>query len=481
MMLTIRNVMKLEEDSNMRNVIRHWSFVICLLVGFCKVSLSSGQIPAKPQEKTIAITNATIHTVSGPVIEKGTIIFEKGKITAIESNLTLPRDAEVIDATGKHVYPGLISPDTYIGLMEIGAVRASRDYTETGRINPNVRAEVAVNPESEIIPVTRANGITTFVTSPKGGLISGMSAVMMSDGWTWEEMTLKGSAALNVQWPSMLIRRGAFVLQSEDDQEKERDKQLKELADAFRDARAYMKAKKAEEQKGPPDAVPAGRQGRAGIPYHNVDKRWEAMIPVLEGKVPVVVSASEMQQIQAAVAWAQQEGVRLVIKGGYDAWRVADLLKKNNIPVLAGAIHRLPSRRFEKYDEPFVLPKKLHDAGIQFAIISEDEAPHERNLPYQAAQAAAYGLPKEEALKAITLYPAQIFGVADKIGSLEIGKDATLIVTSGDPLEIMSNVEMEFIQGRRIDLTSKHTMLYEKYKEKYRRRDADGKGAEIKK
>lgn len=415
----------------------------------------AGQIPAKPQEKPIVIKNATIHPVSSAPIERGMIVFDRGKIVAVGTNVTIPQNADVIDGTGKHVYPGLMSPDTYIGLMEIGAVRASRDFAETGRINPNVRAEVAVNPESEIIPVTRANGITTFVTSPRGGLISGLSAVMMSDGWTWEEMTLKAPAALVVQWPLMTIARGWWVTKSEEEQKKDRDKALMELAEAFRDARAYVAAKNAEGQK--------------GIPYHNTDVRWEAMIPVLEGKVPVAVSATEVQQIQAAVAWAQQEGVKLIIRGGHDAWRVTDLLKKHNVPVLAGGIHRLPARRFEKYDEPFTLPKKLYEAGVPFAIISDDEAPHERNLPYHAAQAAAYGLPKEEALKAITLYPAQIFGVADRIGSLEVGKDATLIVTNGDPLEIATRVEMEFIQGRNIDLTSKHTMLYEKYKEKYRR------------
>ncbi len=418
----------------------------------------TGQMPAKPQEKIIAIVNATIHPVSSAAIEKGTIVFDKGKIIAVGAPAivgALPQGADVIDAAGKHVYPGLMSPDTYIGLMEIGAVRATRDYVETGRINPNVRAEVAFNPESEIIPVTRANGITTIVTAPRGGLISGLSAVMTMDGWTWEEMLLKSGAGLYVTWPSMHPQRGWWVTKSDEEQKKERDAQLKELADAFRDARAYMTAKKAETQK--------------GIAYHNVDKRWEAMIPVLERTIPVVVSANEMSQIQAAVAWAHQENLRLIIKGGHDAWRVTDLLKKHNVPVLAGGIHRLPSHRFDKYDEPFVLPKKLFDAGIPFAIISEDEAPHERSLPYQAGYAVAYGLPKDEALKAITLYPAQIFGVADRIGSLEVGKDATLIVTTGDPLEIICNVEMEFIQGRKIDLRSRHTMLYEKYKEKYRR------------
>lgn len=448
----------------MNPVIRLWIMPFGVLVLFLSVDMlfASGQIPAKQQEKTIAIINATIHPVSGPVIENGTIIFENGKITAIEAQKTTPRGAEVIDASGKHVYPGLISPDTYIGLTEIGAVRASRDYAETGAINPNVRAEAAFNPESEIIPVTRANGITTVITSPRGGTLSGLSAAMLMDGWTWEDMTLKAPAALCVNWPDMTIYRGPGVLRSEEDQKKERDRELAELADAFRDARAYMTAKNAEERK--------------GIPYHNVDKRWEAMIPALEGKIPVVVRASGMEEIQAAVAWAQQERVRLVICGGHDAWRVADLLKKNNIPVLAGGVLRMPDRPFERYDEAYVLPKKLYDAGIPFAIISEDEAPHERNLPYHAAMAAAFGLPKEEALRAITLSPAQIFGIADKVGSLEIGKDATLIVTSGDPLEITTTVEMEFIQGRKIDLSSRHTMLYEKYKEKYRRqKEASGK------
>ncbi|MBI5474638.1 MAG: amidohydrolase family protein [Ignavibacteriae bacterium] len=416
-------------------------------------AIASNQIPAKPQEKPIAIVNATIHTVSGPTIEKGMIIFDKGKIIAVGTNAAVPSGAEVIDATGKHVYPGLMSADTYIGLTEIGAVRASNDRIETGRINPNVRAEVAVNPESELIPVARANGITTMVTAPDGGLIAGTSAVMMLDGWTWEEMTLKAPAALVVAWPFMSVQQSS--LKSIEDQKKEREKQLNELANAFRDARAYMIAKMAEEQK--------------GIPYHKIDKRWEAMIPVLQRKTPVVVSAFDMQQIEAAVAWSVQENVRLIIHGGYDAWRVADLLKKYNIPVLAGGIHRLPYRRFDRYDEPFVLPKKLLDAGIRFAIVSGEEAAHERNLPYQAAQAAAYGLPKDEALKAITLYPARIFGVDDRIGSLEVGKDATLIITTGDPLEIVCNVEMEFIQGRKIDLSSKHTQLYEKYREKYRR------------
>jgi len=426
----------------------------CLLMGVL-TGYSSDQIPAKPQDHPIAIVGATIHPVSGPTIETGTILFDKGIIVGVGASVNLTPNTEVIDGSGKHVYPGFISPNTDIGLVEIEAVRASRDMTETGRINPNVRAEVAVNPESELIPVLRAAGITLAVSAPSGGLMSGTSALMMMDGWTWEEMTLRAPLALYVDWPSMRVSRARWMTKTEEEQKKEQEEALEELMNAFRDARAYMKAKKAETEK--------------GIPYHDTDLRWESMIPVLEGKIPVVVWADEVRQIQAAVAWAEQENIRIIIGGGYDAWRAADLLKKKGIPVLAGGIHRLPGRRFEEYDDPYTLPAKLYQAGIRFAIIAGGTAAHERNLPFQAGTAAAYGLPIDAALKAITLTPAEIFGVADRVGSLEAGKDATLIMTTGDPLEISTGILMEYIQGRKIDLTSKHTRLYEKYKEKYRR------------
>jgi len=448
--------------SGASNLIVLVMYLVTFLLSQPPTSPASDQIPARKQQHPIAIIGATIHPVSGADIEKGTIVFQKGIITAVGVQANVPQGAEIINGSGKHVYPGLISADTYIGLIEIGAVRATNDRTETGRINPNVRAEAAFNPESELIPVARANGITMIVTAPSGGLITGTSALMIMDGWTWEEMTFKAPAALNVNWPTMVISRAPRMRKTEEEQKKDREKAIQELADAFRDARAYLTAKKSEQQK--------------GVPYHDVDMRWEAMIPVLEGKVPVVVWANEIQQIQAAVAWAEQEKVKLIIGGGADAWRIAEILSQKKIPVLVGGTHRLPFHRFDEYDDAFTLPVKLQMAGVQFAIISKDEAPHERNLPYHAATAAAYGLPKEEALKAITLYPAQIFGVADRVGSLEVGKDATLILTSGpeefgagDPLEITSQVDMEFIQGRKIDLTSRHTMLYEKYKEKYRR------------
>jgi imidazolonepropionase-like amidohydrolase len=418
-------------------------------------AMASDQIPGKSQEHPIAITGAMIHPVSSAPILGGTVVFEHGVITALGTDVAIPPDAEIIRAEGRHVYPGLISADTHIGLLEIEAVRATDYRQETGRINPNVRAETAFNPESEMIPVTRANGIMIAVVAPSGSLIRGMSAAMLMDGWTWEEMTLKAPLALNIDWPSMATPAASASPESARRMMSERDSALRELTEAVEDARAYRAARLA----GAP----------AGVPAHETDSRWEAMIPVLEGTVPVVVWADEVREIQAAVRWADEEGLRLIIGGGLDAWRAADLLKARNIPVLVGGVYRLPPRRFSSYDEPFSVPMKLYEAGVRFAVTTGEGFYQERNLPYQAATAAAYGLPPEEALRSITLSPAEILGIADRVGSLETGKDATLIVTDGDPLEIPTHVERAFIQGRAVDLSSRHTLLRDKYRERYSR------------
>lgn len=419
---------------------------------------ASDQIPAPKQDHPIALLGGTIHTVSGAALANGTIVFNDGKITALGTDVTLPEGTEQIDVQGKHVYPGLIAANTILGLVEINAVRATRDFAEVGDVNPNVRAEVSINPDSELLPVARANGITLALSVPTSGLIAGTSALIMLDGWTWEDLTLKAPIGLHVRWPAMGVSRSPFVTKSKKEQLKERDEKLQKIREAFAEARAYLKAKDAEAQK--------------GVPYHNTDLRWEAMIPVLKKEIPVFVHANDIRQIQAAIDWATEEDIKMVLVGGQDAWRVADLLEEKNIPVVIGGIHRLPMRRWEAYDTPFTLPLKLHEAGVTFCIASQGGsfgAAHERNLPYHAATAAAYGLPKEEALKAVTLYPAQILGVADQVGSLEVGKEATLIVTDGDPLEITTHIEWEFIQGREIDLSSRHTQLYQKYKTKYQR------------
>jgi imidazolonepropionase-like amidohydrolase len=276
----------------------------------------------------------------------------------------------------------------------------------------------------------------------------------MLDGWTWEDLTLKSHLALIVNWPAMVYTPSPFSRTTKEEWQKQRDEQLKNLREAFANARAYYRAKDAEQQK--------------GVRYHDVDPRWQAMIPVFEGKVPVFVAANELSQIQAAITWAEQEGVKLVIVGGRDSWRVADQLKAKNIPVIVRDIQSAPLRRWEGYDGVFSLPLKLKNAGVRYCITGDGDASNSRNTAYHAANAAAYGLPKDDALKSITLYAAQILGIADRVGSLEVGKDATLIVTDGDPLEIPTVTERMFIQGKKVDLRDKHKQLYEKYKEKYR-------------
>jgi imidazolonepropionase-like amidohydrolase len=428
--------------------------VSCAFFVICFTAVASDAIPAAKQKKPIALIGGTIHTVSGAVIENATIVFDKGTITALGTNVSIPADAERVNIRGKHVYPGIIDAYSNMGLTEIGSVRGTLDISETGSINPSVRAEVAVNPESELIPVARSNGVAVVATVPGGGLISGMAAALMLDGWTSEDLTLKSGLALVVNWPAMVYAPSPFSRTPKEEWQKQRDEQLKMLSEAFANARAYLTAKKAEQQK--------------GIQYHDVDPRWQAMIPVLEARVPVFVNANELSQIQAAITWAEQEGIKPVIVGGRDSWRVADQLKAKNIPVIVTDIQSAPTRRWEGYDAIFTLPLKLKNAGVRFCITGDGSASNSRNTAYHAANAAAYGLPKDDALKSVTLYAAQILGIADKVGSLELGKDATLIVTNGDPLELPTVAEQMFIQGKKIDLRDKHKQLYEKYKEKYR-------------
>lgn len=441
--------------SNAMTPIQRINLAILLVAVTARVALGSPEIPGAAQEGPIALVDGTIHPVSGPPLKRGTLVFDEGRITAIGRKVEVPAGAKRIDLRARHVYPGLINAHSNLGLVEIGAVRATRDYSETGRINPNVRAEVAVNPDSELIPVTRSGGVLLSLTAPSGGLISGTSAVVQLDGWTWEQMTLKAPVAMHVQWPRMSPAADWKEGESKkkEDQKKQRDEALALLEQSFADARAYRKAR-------------AAAEGRTGA--HPFDIRWEAMIPVLEGKVPLVVTADEVQQIQAAVAFAEREKVGLIIYGGYDAPHCAALLKKHGVPVIVSTTHRLPRRRSDPYDAAYTLPERLRALGIEFSIAAGSTS-NARNLPYEAAMAAGYGLAPEEALKAITLYPARILGVDDRVGSLEVGKDATLIITDGDPLETPTHVEAAFIQGRRVDLDNRHKRLWRKYQEKYRR------------
>jgi len=413
-------------------------------------------VPGAPQVRPVAIVGAEIHPVSGPMIPHGTIVFAGGKILAVGAAaiVSVPADAERVDGAGKRVYPGLIDAFTQVGLSEVSSVRATVDSREIGTINPNARAQVAFNPESENIPVTRSNGILVVGAAPQGGLLGGQVAAMMLDGWTWEDMTLRAPVGMQLSWPPMLlVRAGA----PEEQQKETREKSLRALHEAFADARAYGTAKG------------AARRGRDAF---ETDLRWEAMLSVLEGRIPLFVEAEEIHQIEAAVAFAVAESLRIVIVGGYDAADAAELLRRHDVPVIVGGIHRLPRRRGEAYDDPFTLPERLRRAGVRFCL-TNGGVWNERNLPYAAATAVAYGLPAEAGLAAITLEAARILGVADRVGSLEAGKDATLIVTDGDPFEQPTNVERAWIEGRAVDLNDRHEALNAKYVEKYRRLGID--------
>lgn len=432
-----------------------FGLVLMILLTMLPVQLlGSDPIPAAKQKKPIALLGGTVYTVSGAVIPNGTVVFDKGKIIAVGATVSIPADAERIDVTGKNVYPGLIDSYSIMGLTEIGSVRGTLDYNEIGDVNPNARVEVAVHPESELIPVARSGGITVTGTAPQSGLIAGTSAAIMMDGWTWEDLTLRAPLGLVVNWPAMTYTPNPFSRQTKEEWAKNRDTRLKALRDAFANARSYTTAKKAEQQR--------------GVPYHDSDLRWEAMIPVLEGKVPVWVNANELAQIQAAITWAEQENVRLVIVGGRDAWRITSQLKSKNIPVILTDVLSSPPRRWETYDQIYATPSKLKEAGILFCISGDGDPSNARNLNHHAATAAAFGLTRDDALKAITLDAAKVLGIDAMVGSLETGKDATLIVVNGDILELSSVVERVFIQGKTIDLRDLHKQLYDKYSEKYK-------------
>jgi imidazolonepropionase-like amidohydrolase len=429
---------------------------VAAIGGFILVSaaFASDTLPALPQAKPIAIKGATLHPVSGPEIPSGTIVFENGKITAIGADAAIPSGAEVVDGTGKHVYPGLINANTVLGLVEIGAVRATVDVEESGAINPNVRSITSVNPDSELIPVARAAGVLTALSVPDGGLISGQSAVLRLDGWTPDEMTLLSPAAMHLRWPNLTLDRNPRARKSVKDQQKEMEKAQKQIRDAFLVARAYWQARKNPS------------------PDFKSDLRWEALMPVFDGKMRLFVHASTLAQIEAALAWAREMQLKIVLVDGDDAWRVTSQLKEGDIPVILGPATSLPPRRDDEYDSAWSNAAKLHAAGVRFCIASNGRGAvtNERNVGYEAGLAAGYGLPKDEALKAVTIYPAEILGIADRVGSLEPGKAATLILTNGDPLDFPTVVEAAFIDGRKIDLSNRQTRLRDKYREKYRRK-----------
>lgn len=437
------------------------TFITILSLFVASNVFAQGEVPGKAQTAPIAITGGIVHTVDGDTIKNGIVIFEDGKITKVGTDLELPAGVETIDATGKHVYPGLFEAHSQIGLIEIGNIAATIDTSEGGSINSNAKAHVAVNPDSAIIPVTRANGVLLALTCPSGGLISGQASVLQLDGWSFEDLTLAPSVAMHVDWPSTTIPaffRARMDAKELREYEQEQQKQLVEIRDFFDEARAYETARRET-----PDAQP-------------FDLRLEAMQPLLKGEQKMLVSADKLDQIESAVAFALEQDVKIVILGGYDAPLCADLLNKHEIPVIVSAVYRNPQRRGDVFDSSYTLPLRLQRAGVKYCIsgTARSETWNTRILPDHAATAVAYGLSPSDALRSITLSPAEILGVEGKVGSITVGKDATLFIADGDILEITTHVTHAFVQGRKVDLRSKHTRLYEKYKQKYNRQEESG-------
>ncbi len=409
---------------------------------------------------TYAITNARIVTVSGAEIERGTVVISNGRIAAVGASVAVPAGATTIDATGHVVYPGMMDAGTSMGLSEIPQGAASTvDVSETGSFNPNAQAYYGINPHSAHVGVTRVVGITHVLSLPNGGIISGQGAIMNLSGWTAPEMQVTPRAALVINLPrSGFAGRGfgGFGAQqqgSTQDAQRMRERQLDSLRTLLRDAEAYGKAIDA-----------AGRD--RSLPRVSRDVVLASLVPAVRGEMPVIFTADRANDIRTAVNFAKEMKLKPIILGGGDAWQIASFLSENSVPVIVNSVMQLPRREDDPYDVNYSSPAKLQKAGVKFAISSGDEGAEVRNLPYTAGMAAAFGLPKEEALKAVTLYPAQMLGVADKFGSIEVGKVANLVVTDGDLLEAKTNTTYLFIDGRPVPLSTKHTDLYNLFKDR---------------
>lgn len=403
--------------------------------------------------ETIALVGGTVHPVAGPEVPNGTVVITDGKIAAVGANVAVPAGAKVVDVSGKHVYPSLVPAATNLGLIEISAARATVDTTETGDVNPDARADIAMSFDSEHLPVTRSAGVLVAGVTPTGGIVSGSGAAMKLDGWTREDAALRAPAYVTITWPNLSIDRSPQARFSVRIQEKRRDEALAKLKDVFAEARGYGKARAAE--------------GKAGVPRHDFDPRLEALLPVIDGKIPVLVMADRLVQIRAALAWAKEEGLKIVIGGGRDAWRAASELAAGSVPVVLDPVIGLPTRADEPYDAPFAAPAILAKAGVRVAI-TEGDSQFARNLAHHASVAAAYGMPRDQALAAITLEPARILGIADRVGSLEPGKDATLFVSDRDVLDFRHTVLAAYVDGRALDLSDKHKRLYDRYRNRPR-------------
>jgi len=449
----------------MRPLVPRLGLALAMLVGSIAsiASAQSRQVPGPAQSRPIAIINGHVHTVSGGSFERGIVRFEDGVIVEVGPYDGTPLDdgVEVIDATSMAVYPGLVSAQTTIGLVETLRVQVTDDRNEFGDMRPEARVIVAINPDTELIPVTRSVGILSAMIFPEGGVIAGRAAAIRMDGWTWEDLAIEQDLGIVLNWPLTETVTASWMDRSAAEQRRRIRERLDAIERFFDDAAASIAAADAR-------------------PDQPRDLRHESMRSTLAGERPIFITANSAGQIESAVAFAMRRGLRPVIVGGAEAGKVAPLLRLHDIPVVLVGVNRLPFRRHDPHDDQYTLPARLADGGIRFCIASGERPSHERNLPHHAATAVAHGLQHSTAIRAITLTAAEIFGVDDRIGSLDVGKAATLIVTAGpdlsgfgvgDPLELTTEVRHAFIDGRRIDLSNRQTELRDKYEERYRQRD----------
>jgi len=419
-------------------------------------ALPLGESAAQTPGPVIAIRDAAIVPVTGPRLARGTVLIRGSQIVAAGADVAIPAGATVIDGTGLTVYPGMIDSGTQLGLVEIGSVPGSTDTEELGTFNPHDDALTAVNPHSELIPVDRVNGITTVITSAGGGLISGTAALIDLAGWTGAEMAVRARAGMVLTWPRASGGgRGGFGGGERGQQGNAAERvsrQVQELHEYFAEARSYARQK---------ESVLAG-----GTTLPRTDLPLEAMIPVLRGELPLIVNADDADQIRGALALADSFQLKVVIRGGNEAWRLADTLAARHIPVIVGPLTQAPGDD-DPYDMIYANPGVLAKAGVVIAFQTADAA-DARNLPFHAGLATAYGLDPEEALKAVTINPARIWGVDKELGSIEVGKVANLIITTGDPLDVRTTLKHLFIRGAPVELTDRHTRLYEQFRSRPR-------------
>jgi len=428
------------------------------LLASALAAAQSAQVPAPPQSRPIAIVGATVHPVAadGPAtIADGHVLFVDGRITSVGPGrpAALPPDTQVIDATGLHVTPGLFASASQLGLVETLATVTTDDRSEFGPIRPEAVAVVAINPDTDLFPVARSAGILHALVMPTGGLVAGQPSVVRLDGWTNEDLAVVREAGLVVNWPLMEPVVAWWSRRPAEEQQKRIRQELDGLERLAEDAKAYL------------DRLDAAGPDDPPVPH---DLKLAAMRGAFRDGKPTFISCGSAAQAEAALAWAARHGLRPVIVGGSGLGEAIPALRRAGAPVIVRGTHRLPGRAYDRYDDPYTLPARLAEAGIPFAIASGAEPAHERNLPHHAGTAGAFGLSPADALRSITRSPAEIAGVGDRLGSLEPGKSASLIVTTGDPLEITSDVLVAFIDGRRIDLANRQTRLLAKYREKYR-------------